>query len=145
MLVTRVGQNMTAPARTADGAGRMPAMAAEAPGHDWLDDDAGPVVRPYAVTGGRVRPTRRVRPGGVRGRAVAPTPPRVASACSRSTARSSRSPQDPLSVAEVASDLDLPSASSGCCSVTCSADGLISLHEPPRRGISCPTTTSSRR
>ena len=24
--------------------------------HDWLDDDAGPVVRPYAVTGGRARP-----------------------------------------------------------------------------------------
>ncbi len=26
------------------------------PGHDWLDVDAGPVVRPYTVTGGRVRP-----------------------------------------------------------------------------------------
>jgi hypothetical protein len=25
------------------------------PEHEWLDDDAGPVVRPYAVTGGRVR------------------------------------------------------------------------------------------
>ena len=24
--------------------------------HDWLDSDAGPVVRPYAVTGGRARP-----------------------------------------------------------------------------------------
>jgi hypothetical protein len=23
--------------------------------HDWLDADAGPVVRPYAVTGGRAR------------------------------------------------------------------------------------------
>ena len=23
------------------------------PGHDWLDDAAGPVVRPYTVTGGR--------------------------------------------------------------------------------------------
>lgn len=34
-------------------------MAAESPGpqHEWLDDDAGPVVRPYAVTGGRVAPT----------------------------------------------------------------------------------------
>src|SRR5262245_24917073 len=26
------------------------------PGHDWLDREAGPVVRPYAMTGGRVRP-----------------------------------------------------------------------------------------
>jgi hypothetical protein len=25
-------------------------------GHDWLDQDAGPVVRPYTVTGGRARP-----------------------------------------------------------------------------------------
>jgi Protein of unknown function (DUF742) len=25
--------------------------------HDWLDSDAGPVVRPYAVTGGRGRPS----------------------------------------------------------------------------------------
>lgn len=27
------------------------------PQHEWLDDDAGPVVRPYTVTGGRVAPT----------------------------------------------------------------------------------------
>jgi hypothetical protein len=26
-------------------------------GHAWLDADAGPVVRPYTVTGGRSRPT----------------------------------------------------------------------------------------
>jgi len=26
------------------------------PAHDWLDMDAGPVVRPYTVTGGRVKP-----------------------------------------------------------------------------------------
>ena len=26
------------------------------PDHHWLDDDAGPVVRPYTVTGGRARP-----------------------------------------------------------------------------------------
>ncbi|WDZ84974.1 DUF742 domain-containing protein [Micromonospora cathayae] len=34
-------------------------MRAEPPGpqHEWLDDDAGPVVRPYTVTGGRVAPT----------------------------------------------------------------------------------------
>jgi DNA-directed RNA polymerase specialized sigma24 family protein len=25
--------------------------------HDWFDEDAGPVVRPYTVTGGRARPT----------------------------------------------------------------------------------------
>ncbi|ONH56239.1 hypothetical protein CcI49_27705 [Frankia sp. CcI49] len=26
---------------------------------EWFDDDAGPVVRPYAVTGGRTRPRNR--------------------------------------------------------------------------------------
>lgn len=25
---------------------------------EWFDDDAGPVVRPYAVTGGRTRPNK---------------------------------------------------------------------------------------
>lgn len=25
---------------------------------EWIDDDAGPMVRPYAVTGGRTRPGR---------------------------------------------------------------------------------------
>jgi hypothetical protein len=27
---------------------------------EWFDEEAGPVVRPYAVTGGRTRPTNRV-------------------------------------------------------------------------------------
>jgi hypothetical protein len=31
----------------------MPTDPRRAP-HDWLDHDAGPVVRPYAMTGGRV-------------------------------------------------------------------------------------------
>ena len=35
----------------------MTAAPGRAPAdHDWLDDDAGPVVRPYAMTGGRARP-----------------------------------------------------------------------------------------
>ncbi|MEV2242125.1 DUF742 domain-containing protein [Micromonospora sp. NPDC049891] len=34
-------------------------MRTDLPGHrhEWLDDDAGPVVRPYTLTGGRVRPS----------------------------------------------------------------------------------------
>jgi hypothetical protein len=34
-------------------------MRAESPGprHEWLDAAAGPVARPYALTGGRVRPS----------------------------------------------------------------------------------------
>ena len=30
-------------------------MPEEPADHDWLDDEAGPVVRPYTVTGGRAR------------------------------------------------------------------------------------------
>ncbi|MBX7265487.1 DUF742 domain-containing protein [Micromonospora sp. Llam7] len=32
-------------------------MRSDLPGHqhEWLDDEAGPVVRPYTLTGGRVR------------------------------------------------------------------------------------------
>lgn len=29
------------------------------PDEEWFDDEAGPVVRPYAVTGGRTRPSNR--------------------------------------------------------------------------------------
>ncbi len=32
----------------------LPAEAG--PDHDWLDHEAGPVVRPYTMTGGRARP-----------------------------------------------------------------------------------------
>jgi hypothetical protein len=34
-------------------------MRTDLPGHrhEWLDDDAGPVVRPYTLTGGRSRPS----------------------------------------------------------------------------------------
>jgi Protein of unknown function (DUF742) len=33
-----------------------PGPANDHPDHHWLDDDAGPVVRPYTMTGGRARP-----------------------------------------------------------------------------------------
>jgi hypothetical protein len=36
----------------------IPMVGAGEPGADrWLDEDAGPVVRPYALTGGRVTPS----------------------------------------------------------------------------------------
>jgi hypothetical protein len=31
-------------------------MRGDRGGYDWLDDDAGPLVRSYALTGGRARP-----------------------------------------------------------------------------------------
>jgi hypothetical protein len=40
-----------------DSSQAAPEQAAPDPAaHDWLDKEAGPVVRPYAMTGGRARP-----------------------------------------------------------------------------------------
>ncbi|OLB77480.1 MAG: hypothetical protein AUI14_15995 [Actinobacteria bacterium 13_2_20CM_2_71_6] len=74
----------------------------------WLDDDAGPVVRPYAMTRGRTRPasgqfdlislivaTRNVPPAVAMG--LGPEHVAILSLC-----------RGPLSVAEVAAHLDLP-------------------------------------
>ncbi len=73
----------------------------------WLDDQAGPVVRPYAMTAGRTRPSRgdfdlislviatravtSAEPG------LSPEHVAIMSLCKR-----------PLSVAEIAAHLDLP-------------------------------------
>ena len=77
-----------------------------APGHAWLDGEAGPVVRPYAMTRGRVRPAA----GGfdlvsfVR----AKVPPNV---CAPELEPEHRAilavARDPMTVAELAARLDL--------------------------------------
>lgn len=44
--------------RTDEGAGHVPGAPApyELPGSQWYDAEAGPLVRPYAMTGGRTEP-----------------------------------------------------------------------------------------
>jgi hypothetical protein len=73
----------------------------------WLDEDAGPVVRPYAMTQGRTRPTTgefdlialvvatQPAPGSMVG--LQPEHVAIINLC-----------QHPLSVAEVSAHLDLP-------------------------------------
>jgi Protein of unknown function (DUF742) len=73
----------------------------------WLDDDAGPVVRPYAMTRGRTRPTNgefdlislivATRPPSAVGTGLAPEHVAIIAVCQR-----------PLSVAEIAARVDLP-------------------------------------
>jgi uncharacterized protein DUF742 len=72
----------------------------------WYDDESGPVVRPYMVTGGRIRPDHdgldlitvvRARPAG--GTPVGLPPERAAIV---------RLCRQPMSVAEVAAHLRLP-------------------------------------
>jgi hypothetical protein len=81
------------------------------PGFDrWTDRRAGPVVRPYALTGGRTAPAGDVvldlitvivasarRDGRVRPSTLSPEHRRLLSLC-----------QEPVTVADVAADLDLP-------------------------------------
>jgi hypothetical protein len=76
------------------------------PSDEWIDDDAGPLVRPYAVTRGRTRPGRgdfdliaiiASTPGGLPSfRAAGPEHQRILDLC-----------RNPLSVAEICSEMDL--------------------------------------
>jgi Protein of unknown function (DUF742) len=73
----------------------------------WVDDDAGPVVRPYAMTSGRTRPAKgrfdlvsiiaATRPAAALGPGYSPEHVAIIKVSQR-----------PISVAEVAAHLDLP-------------------------------------
>lgn len=77
------------------------------PENEWLDEAAGPVVRPYAMTGGRTRaPQVNFDLIAVIERAVAAIP--AESGLGPEHATILRLCDRPLSVAEVASDVDLP-------------------------------------
>jgi hypothetical protein len=81
--------------------------AAEPPDEQWLDEEAGPVVRPYAMTHGRTRPTTgefdlislvvATRPVSATDLGLGPEHVTIATIC-----------EHPLSVAEIASQTDLP-------------------------------------
>ena len=101
--------------------------------HDWLDHDAGPVVRPYAVTQGRVAPS-----GGEFDLVafVVATMPRmplaphllpehhaIIGAC-----------WEPVSVVELASRLDLAIGVVRVLLGDLRSAGLVSLYEPPAAG-----------
>jgi hypothetical protein len=77
------------------------------PGPRWLDRDAGPLVRPYALTRGRTRPAGEAAPGltdvvtatgaDSDGWRSSPEQRRILRLCERSA-----------TVADLASDMDLP-------------------------------------
>jgi hypothetical protein len=98
--------------------------------HDWLDREAGPVVRPYAVIQGRVAPSSSefdlvafvvaTMPELPPAPHLQPEHHAIIAAC-----------WEPMSVVELASKLDL---SIGVVRVLLSdlrSAGLISLYEPP--------------
>ena len=108
-------------------------MPAEPPGphHDWLDEEAGPVFRPYTVTGGRGRPVA----GGFDLVAfVLAGPP------SQLAGRPQFQPehralmeiaQERISVAELSARLDLALGVVRVLLGDLLAAGLIDIHEPP--------------
>jgi Protein of unknown function (DUF742) len=98
-------------------------------GHDWLDRDAGPVVRPYAMTGGRVRPAS----GWFDLVAFVVAVP-YAGSLPPHLQPEHRAILDvawkPISVAETAAHLDLALGVVRVLLGDLLADGLITMHEP---------------
>ncbi|MGC5020517.1 DUF742 domain-containing protein [Micromonospora sp. DT47] len=108
-------------------------MRAEPPGpqHEWMDAAAGPVVRPYTLTGGRVRPavegfdlvafvlaTADADPYGQPG--LQPEHRRLVELARR-----------PAAVADLAADLDLAVGVVRVLLGDLLARGLISVRQPP--------------
>ncbi|MEH0927424.1 DUF742 domain-containing protein [Micromonospora sp. CPCC 205558] len=95
----------------------------------WYDDDAGPVARPYTMTGGRTAPARGqfdlislvvARRGVTPPTPLFPEQARIVELC-----------HHPLSVAEIGAELDLPLGTVRVLLGDLLAAGLIETHEPP--------------
>ncbi|GAB2936046.1 DUF742 domain-containing protein [Micromonospora polyrhachis] len=104
------------------------------PHHDWLDDEAGPVVRPYTMTGGRVRPATGGFDLVAFVMAVVPAteagdqPHRQLQPEHRMIIELA---QEPLSVAELSAHLDLALGVVRVLLGDLLAVGFIEMHEPP--------------
>ena len=107
----------------------MPAEPVRAP-HDWLDHDAGPVVRPYAMTQGRVAPSGGEFDLVAFVVATMPTMPSGPQMLPEHHAIIAAS-WEPVSVVELASKLDLAIGVVRVLLGDLRSAGLISLYEPP--------------
>ena len=107
----------------------MPADPLRAP-HDWLDTDAGPVVRPYAMTQGRVAPTGGEFDLVAFVVATVPDLPGVPH-LQPEHHEIVTTALEPISVVELASKLDLSIGVVRVLLGDLRSAGLISLYEPP--------------
>jgi len=109
--------------------------AVQPPDSEWVDQDAGPVVRPYALTGGLTRPSgqrfdlldlvRAVR------RAARDLPQ-----LSPEQAELLRRCQMPTTLVDLAADLDLPAGVIRILVSDLRERGLITIHRPQPAGFS---------
>jgi len=108
------------------------------PDDHWLDRETGPIVRPYALTGGRTRPrgenfdllanvTATVEGGSPDRMFLEPEHIQVLRLCRKPTA-----------VADLASDLDLPLGVVRILLSDMRERGLITINKPARSGLSDP-------
>jgi hypothetical protein len=109
----------------------------DVPDDQWLDRDAGPIVRPYALTGGRTRPsgekvdllsivrTAAPEPADVVG--MEPEYRQVLILCQR-----------PTSVADLAVDVDLPLGVVRILLADMRDRGLISIRQPTAARLTDP-------
>jgi hypothetical protein len=102
--------------------------------HDWLDRDAGPVVRPYALTGGRVAPSTSEFDLVAFVVATMPELPPAPNLQPEHHAIIAAS-WEPTSVAELASQLDLSIGVVRVLLGDLRSAGLISLYEPPAASL----------
>jgi hypothetical protein len=103
-------------------------------GSEWVDADAGPVVRPYALTGGKTRPSgeridlidmvRAVRSAGLNLR-LTPEQARVLASC-----------QIPVALVEIAADLGLATGVVRILVSDMRERGLITIHRARPEGAS---------
>ena len=94
---------------------------------EWLDQDAGPVVRPYALIGGLARPSgerldlidmvRAVRRGAQETPDLSPEQAELLQRC-----------QMPTPIAELAADLDLPVGVIRILASDLRERGLVTIH-----------------
>lgn len=109
----------------------------QAQGDRWLDHDAGPVVRPYALTGGRTRPSGEnidliALVSAMRGLQVDP------GSLEPEHIQVLRWCRLPISVADLAADLDLPLGVVRILLADMRERGLVMIHQPVPTRLSDP-------
>jgi hypothetical protein len=106
-------------------------MRAESPGpqHEWLDAAAGPVVRPYTLTGGRVRPA--VEGFDLVAFVLATADPAGQPGLQPEHRRLVELARRPVAVADLAADLGLAVGVVRVLLGDLLARGLVTVHRPP--------------